>query len=559
MSMFCYQCEQTAKGTGCTIAGVCGKDETTAKLQDVLLHITKGISMYAHRARELGSSDREVDVFVIEGLFTTVTNVNFDPERIRELITRAAQVRDRAKALYEGTCRKAGKSPETLAGPADFAPAGDLDGLLQQAEGVAITKRLTSLGEDITGLQELVTYGLKGAAAYVDHAHILGADDDAVYAGFHEALDLLTRPDPTADELTQRALKAGELNFRAMELLDTAHTTTFGSPVPTAVRVTPIKGKAIVVSGHDLRDLEELLKQTQGKGINVYTHGEMLPAHGYPELKKHEHLVGNYGGAWQDQAKEFDAFPGAVLMTTNCIQRPRDSYKGRIFTCGLVEWPGVTHIADRDFTAVIKAALAAPGFTEDEPEKTIMVGFGHDAVMSVAGKVIEAVKSGAIKHFFLIGGCDGAKSGRNYYTELAQAVPKDCVILTLACGKYRFNKLEFGDIGGIPRLLDIGQCNDAYSAIKIALALADAFECGVNDLPLSMILSWYEQKACAILLTLLHLGVKNIRLGPTLPAFVTPAVLDVLVENFNIMPITTPEEDLQAILGEGLLTYGAAT
>ena len=369
----------------------------------------------------------------------------------------------------------------------------------------------------------------------------------------------LTRSELAAGELTQWALKVGELNLKVMELLDAAHTARFGDPVPTPVRVTPIKGKAILVSGHDLKDLEELLKQTQGKGINVYTHGEMLPAHGYPRLKAYKHLVGNYGGAWQDQAREFEAFPGAVLMTTNCIQKPRDSYKGRIFTCGLVAWPGVTHIADRDFSAVIESALAAPGLAEDEPEKTIMVGFGHEAVMSVAGTVIEAVKSGAIKHFFLIGGCDGAKSGRNYYTELAQAVPKDCVILTLACGKYRFNKLDFGDIGGIPRLLDMGQCNDAYSAVKIAQALAEAFECGVNDLPLSIVCSWYEQKAVAILLTLLHLGIKNIRLGPSLPAFVTPAVLDVLVENFNIMPITTPEEDLQAVLGERLLTYGAAT
>ena len=559
MSMFCYQCEQTAKGTGCTIAGVCGKDETTSNLQDVLLHATKGISMYAHRARELGASDREVDVFVIEALFATVTNVSFDPERLQEQIARAAQVRNRAKTLYQDACKNAGKTPEKLTGPAAFEPAVDLAGLLRQAQEIAITARMTSLGEDITGLQELVTYGLKGAAAYADHAHILDADSDEAYAAFHEGLDFLTRSELAAGELTQWALKVGELNLKVMELLDAAHTAKFEDPVPTPVRVTPIKGKAILVSGHDLKDLEDLLEQTQGKGINVYTHGEMLPAHGYPRLKAYKHLVGNYGGAWQDQAREFEAFPGAVLMTTNCIQRPRDSYKSRIFTCGLVAWPGVTHIADRNFSAVIESALAAPGFAEDEPEKAIMVGFGHEAVMSVAGTVIEAVKSGAIKHFFLIGGCDGAKSGRNYYTELAQAVPKDCVILTLACGKYRFNKLEFGDIGGIPRLLDIGQCNDAYSAVKIAQALAEAFECGVNDLPLSIVCSWYEQKAVAILLTLLHLGIKNIRLGPSLPAFVTPAVLDVLVENFNIMPVTTPEEDLQAVLGERLLTYGAAT
>ena len=336
--------------------------------------------------------------------------------------------------------------------------------------------------------------------------------------------------------------------MKAMELLDKANTDAYGHPEPTAVRVTPVAGKCICVSGHDLKDLEELLKQTEGKGVNVYTHNEMLPGLAYPGLKKYSHLVGNYGGAWQDQHEEFDAFPGAILMTTNCIQKPRDSYKGRIFTAGLVAWPGVKHIADRDFSPVIEAALAAEGFTEDAEEKTITIGFAHNAVMNVAGDVIEAVKSGAIKHFFLIGGCDGAKSGRNYFTELAQAVPDDCVILTLACGKYRFNKLDFGDIGGIPRLLDIGQCNDAYSAVQIAVALAGAFDCDVNELPLSMVLSWYEQKAVAILLTLLNLGIKNIRIGPSLPAFVTPAVLQVLVDNFNLAPITTPQEDLAAIL-----------
>jgi hydroxylamine reductase len=394
-------------------------------------------------------------------------------------------------------------------------------------------------------------YGLKGTAAYADHARVLGQEDPGVYATFHEALDFLAKPNPTVDELLGWALKVGELNLRVMQLLDAANTGTYGHPEPTRVRVTPIKGKAIVVSGHDLKDLELLLKQTEGKGINVYTHGEMLPCLAYPSLKKYKHLVGNYGGAWQDQKKEFDAFPGAVLMTTNCIQKPAETYKARIFTSGLVAWPGVTHIAaEKDFTPVIEAALAAPGFAEDvEPAKFITVGFGRNAVLSVADKVIEAVKAGKIKHFFLVGGCDGAKAGRNYYTEFAQKVPSDCVVLTLACGKYRFNKLEFGDIGGIPRLLDIGQCNDAYSAIQIAVALAGAFNCGVNDLPLSMVLSWYEQKAVAILLTLLHLGIKNIRLGPSLPAFVTPPVLNVLVEKFNIAPISTPDADLKAILG----------
>jgi hydroxylamine reductase len=333
-----------------------------------------------------------------------------------------------------------------------------------------------------------------------------------------------------------------------MEMLDAAHTGAYGHPVPTPVRIEPRRGKAIVVSGHDLKDLEELLKQTAGKGIDVYTHGEMLPAHGYPKLKAHPHLVGNYGGAWQDQGDEFDKFPGAILMTTNCIQQPRETYQDRIFTSGLVAWPGVRHIANHDFTPVIEAALAAPGFTQDGSDKTILVGFGRDAVLGVADKVIDAVKTGALRHFFLVGGCDGAKPGRDYYTEFAEAVPQDCVVLTLACGKFRFNKLDFGTVAGLPRLLDVGQCNDAYSAIQIAVALAKAFGCGVNDLPLSLVLSWYEQKAVAILLTLLHLGLRNIRLGPSLPAFVSPNVLKVLVEKFNLMPISTPEKDLQAIL-----------
>ena len=369
-----------------------------------------------------------------------------------------------------------------------------------------------------------------------------------MYAFFHESLDYLTRDDPSFDNLVERCLRCGEVNLKVMGLLDAANTGAYGNPVPTPVRVTPLQGKAIVVSGHDLKDLEELLKQTEGKRINVYTHGEMLPAHGYPGLKKYKHLVGNYGGAWQNQQREFDEFPGAILMTTNCIQKPRDTYKARIFTSGLVAWPGVRHISDRNFTPVIEAAQAAEGFSDDEAEKTILVGFGHNAVMSIADKIVDAVKSGAIRHFFLVGGCDGAKPGRNYYTEFARAVPKDCVILTLACGKYRFNKMEFGDIGGIPRLLDAGQCNDSYSAIQIALALAKAFDTDVNGLPLSLILSWYEQKAVCILLTLLHLRIRNIRLGPTLPAFVTPNVLKVLVDNFNVMPITTPEADLAAIL-----------
>ena len=408
--------------------------------------------------------------------------------------------------------------------------------------------RRERFGADIAGLQELLLYGLKGMAAYAEHALVLGHEDDSTYAFIAEVLYYLAEAIPSVEALFALCLKCGEVNMRVMELLDTANTGAYGHPVPTPVRVEPLRGKAILVSGHDLKDLEKLLVQTEGMGINIYTHGEMLPAHGYPELKKFRHLVGNYGGAWQDQKDEFARFPGAILMTTNCIQEPQTDYSQRIFTSGFVGWPGVTHITNGDFSPVIKAALTAPGFAEDGPDKTILVGFGHQAVLGVAEKVVEAVKTGAIKHFFLVGGCDGARSGRDYYTDFAESVPKDCVILTLACGKYRFNKLDFGTIGGIPRLLDVGQCNDAYSAIQIAIALSKAFQCGVNDLPLSLVLLWYEQKAVAILLTLLHLGIRNIRLGPTLPAFVTPNVLKVLQDKFNLMPIKTAEQDLTAIL-----------
>jgi hydroxylamine reductase len=514
---------------------VCGKDPETADLQDLLVAVTQKIAVHAQAARGQGKKDPAVDRFVVQALFTTVTNVNFDAEDIAVWVRRGAEVLKAAQQL------------SGLAEP-QFIPAEDLAGLENQSRAVGVLPRRETLGEDLTGLQDLVLFGLKGLAAYADHAAILGQEDDAVYAFVHEALAALTEPEPTADALLALALKTGEVNLRVMELLDAANTGTYGHPEPTTVRVTPVKGRCILVSGHDLKDLADLLEQTEGKGINVYTHGEMLPCHGYPELKKYPHLVGNYGGAWQDQAKEFDAFPGAVLMTTNCIQKPRESYKGRIFTTGLVQWPGVTHVKNGDFGPVIEAALEADGFAEDAPEKTTTVGFGRNAVMSVAPQVIDAVKGGALRHFFLIGGCDGAKSGRNYFTEFAQAVPEDCVILTLACGKYRFNKLDFGDIGGIPRLLDIGQCNDAYSAIQIAVALADAFDCGVNDLPLSLVLSWYEQKAVVILLTLLHLGIQDIRLGPSLPAFVTPAVLSVLVEKFGLKPIGDAQEDLQACL-----------
>jgi len=546
--MFCYQCEQTSRGVGCQDFGVCGKDEHSAALQDLIVHVVKGIAQYAHRARQLGATDRQVDVYIVEALFSTVTNVNFDSVRLNAILGEGLKIRERARNLYLEACQRHGQQAAKLNGATQWTPALDAPGQIRQALEVGIEARRKALGVDVAGLQELLLYGVKGAAAYADHALILGKEDPAVFAFFAEALDYLCVQNPTVPELLRLCLKCGEINLRVMELLDAANTGAYGHPVPTPVRITPVKGKCILVSGHDLKDLEELLKQTEGKGINIYTHGEMLPAHGYPGLKKYPHLVGNFGGAWQDQAIEFQQFPGAILMTTNCIQRPVENYRDRLFTCGLVAWPGVRHIRNRDFTPVIEAALAAPGFTEDEPEKTILVGFGHNTVLSVADKVIAGVKSGAIKRFFLIGGCDGARSGRDYYTELAEKVPSDCVILTLACGKYRFNKLDFGAIDGIPRLLDMGQCNDAFSAIKVAQALAGAFNCGVNDLPLSLVLSWYEQKAVAILLTLLHLGIKNIRLGPTLPAFVSPAVLKVLVEQFQLKPITRPEDDIKAIM-----------
>ncbi len=538
MTMFCYQCEQTAGGTGCTKRGVCGKDEAAAVLQDLLVHQANGIG-----ALLAETTDEAADAFILDALFSSVTNVNFDVDRLADLALTGDVII--ARLLAEG------KSLPANYQRLEVQPGATADDLIELGRRAAIPIRCERFGETVTGLMGLVQYGLKGTAAYAHHARILGQTSEAVDVEFHRLLAVLASETAEVPDLLQAALDVGALNLQVMQLLDAGNTGRFGHPEPTSVRMTPVAGKAILVSGHDLADLELLLEQTAGKGINVYTHGEMLPCLAYPALKTFPHLVGNYGGAWQEQHADFDAFPGAILMTTNCIQKPRNSYVDRIFTTGLVAFPGVTHIGpEKDFTPVINAALAADGFAADAPEQTAMVGFGHNAVMDVADTVIQAVKDGAVRHFFLIGGCDGAKPGRNYYTDFAQQVPDDCVILTLACGKYRFNKLEFGDIGGIPRLLDIGQCNDAYSAIQIAVALAGAFECDVNDLPLSMILSWYEQKAVAILLTLLHLGIKGIRLGPSLPAFVTPEVLSVLVDTFDIAPISTPEADLAAILGE---------
>jgi hydroxylamine reductase len=542
--MFCYQCEQTAKGEGCTKIGVCGKQPDVAALQDLLNYVVKGLSQVAVEGRKVGVNDQQVNQFTSKAIFSTLTNVDFDPARFVDLINEAAEKRDALKQKVNA----AGGNTDFGDGPAMFVPESTTAGLVAQGENVGIQSD-PDLNADILSLRELLIYGIRGLAAYADHAAILGQEDDGVYAFTQEGMAATLNNDLSVDDYVGLVLKCGEVNLKAMELLDAGNTGTYGHPVPTPVPLGPKAGKAILVSGHDLKDLEEILKQTEGKGINVYTHGEMLPCHGYPELKKYSHFYGHYGSAWQNQAKEFDAFPGAILMTTNCIQKPRDSYQDRLFTTGLVGWPGVNHIADKNFAPVIDKALELPGFTEDQNGKQVMVGFARNAVMGVADQVIEAVKNKAIRHFFLVGGCDGAKPGRDYYTRFVEQIPDDCVVLTLACGKFRFFDKDLGDIGGIPRLLDVGQCNDAYSAIKIATALADAFECEVNDLPLSMILSWYEQKACAILLTLLHLGIKDIRLGPSLPAFISPNVLNVLVDNFDIKPIQTPEEDLQAILG----------
>ncbi len=540
--MFCNQCEQTAKGTGCTALGVCGKQPDVAALQDLLIYACQGLACVAHEADKKGISDKDTDLFLYKAVFSTLTNVNFDAARFVPLIQKAVELR---------TCMQARLNPQgvTASGcdAARFTPAADLAGLVKQGEAHLPTA--LDPNADVQSLKQTVLYGIKGVAAYADHAALLGQYDHSVAAYMYEALASMLRTDLDLGAWVGLAMACGKANLKAMELLDAGNTGTYGHPTPTAVPIGHRKGKCIVVSGHDLKDLETLLKQTEGKGIDIYTHGEMLPTHAYPKLKAYKHFYGHYGTAWQNQIKEFAEFPGAVLMTTNCIQKPAQSYLANIFTTGLVGWPGAVHVGNEDFSAVIKKALELPGFTDDLDRGTVNVGFGRNTVMSVAPAVIDAVKAGKIRHFFLVGGCDGAKPGRNYYTEFVEKAPKDTIILTLACGKFRFFDKQLGDIGGIPRLLDVGQCNDAYSAIQIAVALAGAFNCGVNDLPLSLVLSWYEQKAVAILLTLLSLGIKNIRLGPSLPAFVTPNVLNFLVENFNIKPISTPDEDLKAILG----------
>ncbi len=542
--MYCNQCEQTAKGVACTTIGVCGKNEQVSDLEDLLIHALTGLALFANEGRQKGIVDEDLDRFTMEAIFSTLTNVDFDPDRFYALINKTVELRD---AMKEKVAAAGGKTDFDHPA-ATFTPADTVEGMAAQG---AELNFIPSLDEDenIRSLKQTLLYGLKGIAAYTDHAAILGQTDPAIAGFVYEALAALLAKGLTVDQCVTVGLKAGEINLRAMELLDAANTGTYGHPQPTSVPLGHRKGKCILITGHDLHDLELLLKQTEGKGIDVYTHGEMLPCHGYPELKKYDHFYGHFGTAWQNQHKEFPNFPGPVLFTTNCIQKPRDEYKDRIFTTGLVGWPGCTHIEDKDFTPVIEKALAMEGFTDDQDRGTVMVGFARNAVLGVADKVIEAVKNKDIRHFFLVGGCDGAKPGRDYFTKFVEQVPEDCIVLTLACGKFRFFDKDLGDIGGIPRLLDVGQCNDAYSAIQIAIALAGAFDCDVNDLPLSLIISWYEQKAVAILLTLLYLGIKDIRLGPSLPAFISPAVLQFLVDTFDIKPVDTPENDLKAILG----------
>lgn len=542
--MFCNQCEQTSKEMGCTIQGVCGKTPDVAALQDLLVFSLKGISLLAMEARKHGKIDANLNNFTVKALFATLTNVNFDPAEIVELIKQAVQKRESLKTQIKSFGGKTDFIEESVV----FTPSLMMDEMTKQGAKVG-TRADVSNNPDVQSLHQILTYGVKGLAAYAYHAAILGKKDDEVFDFVYRALASTRNPTLSAEELVGLVLECGRINLRAMELLDAANTETYGHPVPTKVPLGVRKGKAILVSGHDLKDLEEILKQTAEKGIYVYTHGEMLPAHGYPRLKKFRHFHGHYGTAWQNQQKEFAAFPGAILMTTNCIQKPLENYKENIFTSGPVEWPGVTHIDGPDFSPVIEKALEMPGFSEDRDGKCVTVGFARNAVLSVAGKIVDAVKKGHIRHFFLVGGCDGAKPGRSYYTEFVEKAPKDTLVLTLACGKFRFFDKDLGEIDGIPRLLDIGQCNDAYSVVKIAQALSETFKVGVNDLPLSLILSWYEQKAVAILLSLLYLGVRNIRLGPSLPAFITPNVLKVLVEKFNIMPIKTASGDLRSILG----------
>ncbi|PJE79359.1 Hydroxylamine reductase [invertebrate metagenome] len=547
--MFCMQCEQTIRtqaGNGCMYAqGICGKTSETSDLQDVLIYILQGISWYATEARKAGIINTEIDAFVPRAFFATLTNVNFDSERIVELIHEA----NASRSFLKKACENKGMELPTTSGAAAFVVADDLADILLQAPETLLNRGKENVGDDIIGLRLLCLYGLKGAGAYMEHARILRQQDASVYAEFHRHMAWLGTDPEDIDELLSCSMAIGQLNYRVMAMLDKGETRNFGHPEPTQVNVRSVKGKAILISGHDLMDLEMLLKQTEGTGINVYTHGEMLPAHAYPLFKKYSHLAGNHGSAWHNQQREFADFPGAILMTSNCIIDPEvGHYTDRIFTRNIVGWPGATHIEGNDFSSVINKALSLPGFEYTEIPQHITIGFARNSLMKAAPAVIDSVKSGDIKHLYLIGGCDGDRSERTYFQEIAEAVPDDSLILTLGCGKYRFNKQSFGDINGIPRLLDAGQCNDAYSAIQLALALAETFHCNINELPLSLILSWFEQKAIVILLTLLSLGVKNIRVGPTAPAFLTDNLMAVLTEKFNLKLITTAQQDLDDIL-----------
>lgn len=546
--MFCYQCEQTVGGKGCTKRGVCGKTPEIANLQDLLIYQLKGISCYAKEILDKGGNiDQEVVKFVENGLFTTLTNVNFDPEVHINLLKKSQKIKEKLRKIAPK-----GEYPEH----AIYNLSDSKDEMLKDAIKAGIMYD-DSLDQDIRSLRSTILYGLKGIAAYGHQARFINFIDKEVDNFYFKALEATTNDKLSSEDLIELTMKTGNIAIAVMKLLDDANTSKYKNPTPHKVNVTLKKGPFIIVSGHDLRDLEMLLEQSEGKGINIYTHGEMLPAHGYDELKKYKHLVGNFGSAWQKQQKEFDDIPGCILMTTNCLMQPRESYKDRIYSTSVVGWEGIKHIkADengyKDFSEIINKALELGGYDEDEECKEILVGFGHKATLSNAEKIVSAVNEGNIKHFFVIGGCDGARPGRNYYTDFAKLVPKDCIILTLACGKYRFNKLEFGEVAGLPRLLDIGQCNDLYSAVKIATSLADAFDTNVNSLPLSIILSWYEQKAVADLLALLALGIRGIYLGPSLPAFLSPNVLQYLVDNFDLKPISTPDEDLKSCLRQNL-------
>lgn len=543
--MFCYQCEQTAGGKGCTKLGVCGKTPEIAALQDLLIYQIKGISCYAKEIIEQGENlDKDIASFIENSLFTTLTNVNFDAEVHVEMLRKS-------QSIKESLRKRVGKIKNDT-DHATYNLSETKAEMLQDAKkaGIMYDKELDP---DIRSLRQTIIYGLKGISAYGHQARELGYYDDEVDNFYALALEATTDDNLDVEELIRWTMRTGEMSLAVMKKLDEANTEVYENPSPHLVNVNIRKGPFIIVSGHDLKDLEMLLQQTEGKGINVYTHGEMIPCHGYPELKKYKHLVGNFGSAWQNQQKEFDGIPGCILMTTNCLMRPRESYKDRIFSTNVVGWDGITHIKKdengyKDFSPIIEKALELGGFEEDQEPHEILVGFGHHATISRADAIVNAVKEGKVRHFFLIGGCDGARPGRNYYTNFAKMVPHDCIILTLACGKYRFNKLDFGEVAGLPRLLDVGQCNDCYSAVKIATALADAFDTDVNSLPLSIILSWYEQKAVADLLALLSLGIKNIYLGPTLPAFLSPNVLQYLVDTFDLRPISTPEDDLNSCL-----------